>query len=216
MAVRRAGFTLIELLISLAILAAMLGALGLAVERGMGMFRMRSATSDVETRAARALDRIVREIRAAGAGTVTDVTTPPMAPKFWLAAVDYRPALGWTAGAVDLGAPRRIELGLVAGEAANGLDDNENGLVDEREVVLVDDVGAPGERRTVLAARVASLLGGELANGLDDNGNGLVDESGLCFDQEGDLLTVRLCVQGVGPTGEAISRTFQDAVVLRN
>ena len=81
---------------------------------------------------------------------------------------------------------------------------------------LVEDPGGPGERSTVLATRVRVLQGGEELNGLDDNGNGLVDEAGLCFDQEESLLTIRLCVEGVGPSGEAIVRTFEDALVLRN
>lgn len=210
------GFSLVELVFSLAILAAVLSGLGLALERGMGLFRMRSATSDVETRAARALDRMVRELRAAASGTVTDVSTPPGAPKFWAASLDYRPAAGWADGALELGPARRLELALAAGEALNDLDDNGDGLVDEHVARLVLDAGGAEESATVLATRVRALLDGESVNGIDDNGNGLVDEAGLCFDQEADLLTIRLTLEGRGPSGEAIVRTFEDALVLRN
>jgi type II secretory pathway pseudopilin PulG len=210
------GFSLIEMAVSLAILVAVLASLGLVLQRGMGLFRTRSATSDIETRAARGLDRMVRELRAAASGTVTDVTTPLGAPKFWAASLDYRPALDWTDGALELGPARRLELALAPGEVKNGLDDNGDGLADEGVVQLVIDPGGPGEQSTVLATRVRAELGGEQLNGLDDNGNGMVDEAGLCFDQEQGLLTIRLSVEGVGPSGEAIVRTFEDALVLRN
>ena len=212
----RRGFSLIEIAISLAILAVILGSLGLVMQRGMGLFRTRSATSDIETRAARGLDRMVRELRAAASATVTDVTTPLGAPKFWAASLDYCPAVDWKDDALELGPARRLELVLAPGELKNGLDDNGDGLADEGQVLLVLDPGGPLEESTVLATRVRAELGGELPNGLDDNGNGLVDEAGLCFDQEQGLLTIRLSVEGIGPSGEPIVRTFEDALVLRN
>ena len=212
----RGGFSLVEVAVSLGILVAVLAALGLALERGMGLFRVRTATSDVETRAARALERMVRELRCAASGTVTDVSTPLGAPKFWAASLDYRPAEGWKDDALELGEPCRLELALAPGELDNGLDDNGDGLADERVVRLVEDAGGPGQRSTVLATNVSALLDGEVLNGLDDNGNGLVDEAGLCFDQEANLLTLRLSVEGRGPGGESIVRTFEDSLVLRN
>ena len=212
----RKGFTLIELAISVLILSITLGGLGLAMLRGMELFRTSTATATSRTRAGRALHRVVSELRSASSDTLTDLTTPPGAAKFWADSIDYRHAVDWVDNALVLGPDQRIALELAPGELDNGIDDNGNGLVDERVVVLLDDVGAIDEQRLVLATRVAELLGGELPNGVDDNGNGIADEAGLCFDQEGSTVTIRLTLQGIGPSGELIERTFEDAIVLKN
>ena len=130
--------------------------------------------------------------------------------------MDFRQALGWQDNAIVFGPDRRIELELAPGEIDNGIDDNGNGIADDYVVVLLTNPGALDEIRVVLATRVTELLAGELDNGVDDNGNGIADEGGLCFDQEGETITVRLTVAGLSPSGDLIARTFEDAVVLKN
>ena len=213
---QRRGFTLVELMISATLLIVVLGGLGLALRRGMDLFQSTTTISELDTRTGRVLNRIVREMRMALAATTTDLSTPDGAPKFWASSVDYRKAVDYVDGDPILGAPRRIVFELAAGELDNGVDDNGDGLVDEHRVVLVLDPGAAGEQRTVLANRVSELQRGEQANGLDDDGNGLADEAGLSFDQEDQLITVRLTLTGIGSDGATLVSSATDSFILRN
>ena len=110
----------------------------------------------------------------------------------------------------------RIALELERVELDNGLDDNGNGLVDERMVVRIEDPGGPDERRKVICHDVSEYLAGEIPNGLDDNGNGLNDERGLSFVVLGDVLTIRLTLEAPGANENMLERTVQTSVRLLN
>jgi len=207
---RCAGFTLIETLIGMTLLTIVLGGVVMATQRGLGLFEQSNATADINSRAARAVNRILQEM--IGSGPLV-----PAPPVFWgSATADFQLATGWAAGEATWGPTRRIGFEYQAGELDNGIDDNGNGLVDEGSVVLTEDVGGLEERRVVLVNGVSELLQGEFANGADDNGNGLRDEAGLSFAMEDDTLVVRLSLERIGPDGNLMVRTQTVSMRLRN
>ncbi len=211
------GFTVFETLLSLILLVGVLAGTAMIVRRGFALFHTSSASGDINARGTRALDRVARELRGAGIGTIQqDLVTPAGMDKFWSPQLDYRLALDWAAGAVVWSPDKRLVLELETGEVANDIDDNGNGLVDEGKLVLLENPGLATERRVVLANGVSELLEGELPNGVDDNGNEIVDEAGLCFDREGNVLTVRLSLERVGPNGDVLVRTQRDSIIIRN
>jgi hypothetical protein len=71
----------------------------------------------------------------------------------------------------------------MAGELDDGLDNNDNGMIDECRLVLLPDVLGGGPE-IGLAGYVTRFAEGELANGIDDNGDGDVDEPGFSIDWE--------------------------------
>ena len=213
---KRSGFTIVEALLAAVLGTILFGSIVMAVNRGAGLFEQSVANNDVDARGARALDRIVRQFMAASANSLNpSLDTPPGVPTVWTSTLDYREATGWTGSALILGQTVRVALELEEGEVDNGLDDNQNGLIDERQVVRILNPG-PNEQRTVLVNGVSACLEGELANGVDDNANGIVDERGLCFDLTGDTLNVRLSLERIGPGQRLIVRTQTASIAFRN
>ena len=213
---KRAGFTIVEMVISLTLLAVVLGSASMAVKSGNDLFVQVSVNNDVSSRSARAMNRVVRELRSASDTTfVQDLRTPTgVMTKVWSPTLDYQSAQDWN-GAVVWDAPRQFVLELQAGELDNGLDDNANGLIDERTLVLLTNPGMANQERLVIVHGVAELLEGELPNGVDDNGNQMDDERGFCLDLDQDALTIRLTLERMGPQGR-VARTQQDTIFLRN
>ena len=144
------------------------------------------------------------------------MVTPNASAPFSSSALDYAQGIGFNAGAVVWGPPERIELNYGLSDPNDGIDNDGDGLVDEREIVWRENPGLANERSFVLCRNVAELLDGEVLNGNDDNGNGLIDEAGLCFDFDGKRVMVRITVQGADAHGLLISKTAQQAVSLRN
>lgn len=210
------GYTLTETLVSATLTTLVLGAIVLATQRGIGLFEESSANSEINSRASRTCYRVLEDLRGAGAGSIfPDLTTPAGGPVTWSSTIDFRQADQWQAGAVVWGPLLRIGMELAPGELDNGLDDNGNGLIDEQIVVRTENPGAADERRIVLVSDVRELAEGELPNAVDDNGNGLVDESGLSFDLQDGVLTMRMSLEALGPAGP-ITRTQETTLALRN
>jgi type II secretory pathway pseudopilin PulG len=213
---RCSAFTLVELVIGIVLLVVVFGGLGLASTRALALFENATTTNDVNSRAARACDRLARELFGASSrNLLPDLETPPGNPVVWSPSVEHRIGARWEDGEVVWSERQLIAWELEPGETNNGLDDDNDGLVDEGMVVSGEE-GMPGDRRVTIVNGVPELLEGEQANGLDDNGNGLVDESGLCFDLADGALRIHLTVQVPGPDGALIQRTQEVSVWPRN
>jgi hypothetical protein len=208
------GLTMVEVLFTVLILAMLVGALGMTVQSGSGAYSQGVSTADVEAQARRMVERISRELLDADRSSL--VLAPP-AP-FAATSVDYARCEGYAAGAMLVGPTRRIRMVLQAGEIDNGIDDNGNGLIDERRIELLPDVlGQPGQV-VGWGGFVREFLEGELPNGIDDNGNGLVDERGLClsYDAARGVMTVRVTLERMDPLRRMLTRTVETAVAVRN
>jgi len=130
--------------------------------------------------------------------------------------VVYRVPVGVVGTTPVWSVPMLITLEYEVSEVNDGIDNDGDGLVDEGQVVLVRDVGAPNAVRTVLVRGVSELLQGEQANGADDNANGVVDERGFNIRRVGDLVSVRLSVEGVDDGGNLTVRTVETSFKVRN
>ena len=208
----RRGFTLLECAISLVILIVLMVVVGQVVLAGSRAFREGSTQEALAMKTRRALDRIADELEMAGLSTLTPA---PVAP-FGSSTLSLRQPTGLVNNVVQFGNTTRIALAADPGDAANGADDDQDGLVDESVVQLTKDVGLASQRTVVLADDACRFLEGETGNGADDNANGLVDEGGLSFLVQGSELTVRLSLQGLDPNRQRITSTARVSIRIRN
>ncbi len=210
----RSGFTLLELVIAAALLSLVIGAAGLVQMRARDASRTGMGREEVESRGRRTLDRVVQELQ----GVARNLLFPDPSTNLGASSLTYQHPTGISNLGVVLPPDTQtsLVLQLEPGETNNGLDDDGDGLVDEQRLVLTQNVGGPGTISTVLCTGIAELGDGEVANGLDDNGNGIVDEAGFNIRKVGDLLTVRLTVQGPCGEGQIATSALQTSVVLHN
>jgi hypothetical protein len=172
-----------------------------------------SARSRAETQARRAVERVLDEL----CGISSALLVPDPVGALGSATIAFqKPASVSNAGVVAWSAQNRLALVLDDGETDNGLDDDGDGLTDERRLVLTRAVGAPNEVTVTLCHGIAAWYPGELGNGVDDNLNGATDERGFNIQRIGDLLHVRVCVQVPAGPGEIADWTVDTAMRLRN
>lgn len=210
---RRSAFTLIELMLSVATLAVVFGAVGIFQARSQDQTRAGMARERAESHARRGLDRVAEGLRGVG----LTLLNPDPTSALGTSTITYQRPTGVAGGgAIQWGTPSRLRLDLEPGETNDGTDEDGDGLVDERQLVLVRDVGTLDENEVVLCTGIAELAAGETANAADDNGDGLVDEAGFNIHRVGDLLTVSLTVQAsIGDGSTTVSRISTN-IVLRN
>ena len=213
---RRTGFTLVELAINLTLLTVLFGGVGLASFRAVSLFAEASLVVDLNSRGARACDRIARTLMGTSENDLTPDLTPAGPDVVWSGTIDFRRPVGFTGTDVDWGDPWRLGWERDAGEADNGVDDDGDGLIDEGQVVLTEAPGTADERRVVLVRGVAEHLEGETFDAADENGNGLVDEAGFSADLDQGTLNLRLTLQALDRAGNVVERTQEVSLCLRN
>ena len=154
---RRSGFTLVELMIALVLLGIVVTKLTIVIGEARSSFGRESARMAVEDRALYVLDQIAFAVMGSDRGTLNP---DPALPAF-SSLLRYQISMGVEDGEVVWSAPQRIALTndtgrqvtwfeqpglanerrvawsnwvtqLFEGEVANGLDDNRNGLKDEK------------------------------------------------------------------------------------
>jgi type II secretory pathway pseudopilin PulG len=204
----RRGLTLVETVVSAAVAALLFSAVGVAVVRANRTFKAAEAVGETERLAERSLQRIAREFR--------DVVREDVTASAALDSIQYRRIEAIDGETVTKTPLRRVRLEIDPNDPDDGVDNDRDGRVDERRVVLSTDTSVAGG--VVLVENVRELLEGELANGLDDNGNGLIDEPGFCatYDVASGVVTLRLTIERTAPEGAAVTRTTETAMRLRN
>ena len=191
----RSGLSLVEVAIGLALLA-------VVGFQAAEIFHF-SAKSQSEGVSTLALDEharsVIERITFAVMGADPESLGPEVGPRWDADTLRYR-----------------VNLGIQDGEVVWG---------DSEEIGLTDSVGQVAwrqrpdeldERRVIWSNAVRPFLQGELPNGVDDNGNGLVDESGISFDVDGDLVTVRVTLETPRAGQEPLMRTLEARVTCRN
>lgn len=209
---RRLGLSLIEATIALSLTATVIAAVALSAQSASDTYQTEGVRAAVDTRAHHVLEQLVRELAEAERATLAPDPLPALATS----TLTYRKSTGFAAGAATFGPWMRVELQLEAGEVLDGLDNNGNGLADERALVWTRNVGEADEQVVVLAHRISSLLEGELPNGADDNQNGLDDEPGLVFSIDRDVLTIQLSVAQRDSQGRTFTKTVRTSTRIRN
>lgn len=204
------GFTLIESLIAVTFLAVLFLAVAQSSSRASDAFDEGSADHALSTSTHRAIERIASAIELSN-GTI--LAAPGLTTSVGTDAVTFQTPFEFV-GATVTWRDMQIFTELQPGELDDdGIDNNGNGLIDERHVVLVQPEG-----RSILVSGVAKLLEGEIDNDSDDNDNDLTDETGLSFssDGAGRVITVRLTRQRRDEAGRLLTKTAETAVRLLN
>ncbi len=209
----RGGFTLLELTISVTLLVTITIAAAKALDDSQGAWSTAITSDELDSVAQVALDRVARDLTLSMRGSLAPNTTLVGQSTTTL---DYTTNTGWGGAAIIAGPLTRIALELDPAELDDGIDNDSDGLTDERVLVWRENPGAGNERRSGRASYVAELLEGELANGIDDNGNGLIDEAGFCIAIDGNILTLRLTLQRPAPDGALLTSTVETSVLVRN
>jgi hypothetical protein len=209
---KQGGLTLVEIAMAVALLLVLLLSVQHAVLRGVEEYRGVRLTAQVEDELRRAIHRIATEML----GLERDLLDPNPDGDFGTDTLVFQTIIG-VGGGVPIPGPRtRLAFEYAEGELDDGLDNNDDGSVDEGLVTLTRSVGLPDEKRTVLVRGVREFLQGEIGDGDDDNGNGVIDERGFNVHRSGDTLRVRLTLEEVDRQGQPITRTIETSVHLRN
>lgn len=207
---RRRGMTLLEVMISLTIFATAMAGVVMSLGMGGKAYSQSAIHNRLYGKAGRTMQRLVREL-----GPAVSASIQPADPEGG-DRIQFQSVVDSVGGAPVLGEATRYVLELDPLEVNNGLDDDGDGLVDERVLVRLTDPSGANEKRIILLRNVRELLEGEADDGLDNNGNGLADEPGLSFDLDGDLLTIRLTVDAVLDGGRVVTETLETSMTLRN
>jgi prepilin-type N-terminal cleavage/methylation domain-containing protein len=208
----RAGFSLAEVLLSVAILGSLLGVVAMVQTSGQKLTASATLRTQANLKAARLADRVVQEVTMMNA----DGANPNPTTSLGTDSITFQKPAGVAGGAATWNTAMRLQQQLSVGELDNGLDDDGDGLTDERALVLTYDVGAATERSAILGDNLRELWPGETINVLDDNGNGVVDERGFNLRRVGDVMQVRVCVELAGRDGETEIAVVETSVKLRN
>ena len=206
------GYTILEMVISMALMLGVMGGVVTITKTSQSTHKTTKSLSSLTQDAHRALERISRELLESGPSTMPTRPTGPSGSS----TLTYRTLESFTATGVIWGVLRTMELRDSPLDPDDGLDNDANGLIDEKQIVLVTDVGGAFETTEILARNVRKRLWGEISNGVDDNGNGLVDEPGLCFLMHGDTVGIHLTLEAPGPGGVTLRRTLETSTTLRN
>jgi prepilin-type N-terminal cleavage/methylation domain-containing protein len=210
---KRGGFTLIEVMIGVTVMALFLGAVGMVTLSAQGVYEQGISSASLEARARRAVQRIASELTAAVAASITPRPEGAMGGSEFT----FRTSMGFVGPVQQWSSTSRIQLRPDPRDANDGIDNDSDGLIDERQIVLVRDVGLGTETEAVICGGVRELLEGETANLVDENGNGLLDEPGLSFlIDDNDTLMIRLTLEARDPNNLVVMRTVQTSVHLRN
>ena len=209
----RAGFSLVELLIVMVRVAVLLTALGMVSLTGQNAYEQTTLLNNLDSRGARALSRVSEELATISGTQMNPVPTGNAGAE----QINFVQAVGFAAGAPVWGPNTRIEAEYEPGEVDDGVDNDADGLVDERQLVLTRDFGGANPKRVVLVRGIAEWGAGEIANNnADDNANGVTDEQGFNLHMVGDVITLRLWLQAIDADNQLTVREIQNTVRLRN
>ena len=208
----RGGFSLIEVLISITILAILLTSVTQVGSQTSAAYDTSAARLERELEAQRALENIVAALTAASSSTFV----PDPVGELGTDDLTYRTIESMAGAVTTWSDDNRIVLQLEPGELDNGVDDDLDGLTDERQVVLILEEGQANQRARVLIKGVAEVGVGAGMNLADDDGDGVVDESGFCIRRENGVLFVELAVQGRVGDAPVFTVEAETRTALRN
>ncbi|MEO0653092.1 MAG: prepilin-type N-terminal cleavage/methylation domain-containing protein [Planctomycetota bacterium] len=210
---RQAGFSLIEVTASIAILSLVMVSLTQLGSTTTNAYDTSSGRTERELEAQRALEQVVGILTAAGSTTFN----PPI-DGVALGTTDlrYNVITSMVGGVPNWSNTHRLVLQLEPGELDNGVDDDGDGLADERQLVSILDEGELNQRARILVKGVSELGLGELANGVDDDGDGVIDEAGFSMHQTGDLLFIELALDGRTSDTDQFTVEAETRTAVRN
>ena len=210
----RRGFSLVELTIAIGLLGLVTGGVLMVFDSTNRAFQSANASIELSRTARRTVDRLTEIVAFARRSSVSPAAPGAQAP-FSTRQIDFQTAEAFAGGAATWSNTQRLEFQSSPFDPDDGVDNDQNGVVDDGLVVWTTDLGLADERSVVLARGVRELQARETANGADDNANGLIDEPGLCFDFDGQRVVVRLTLERV-LAGRRVTHTAVRSVTFRN
>ncbi|MFT7668976.1 MAG: prepilin-type N-terminal cleavage/methylation domain-containing protein [Planctomycetota bacterium] len=214
----RAGFTLIEVAISVTLIAIIAAFAGMVSKTGNSAYEGTSLTANLNSKVKLTLDRVALELQLAAKDTffpTMEVGVTNTSSLVFQQLVDIQ-AGAPVYGGPTVGQVMAIRLVMDVGEVDDGIDNNGDGLIDEKRLVLARDLGVETQMLVTICHDVSEMAEGEVAGGGDENGNGLIDEQGFDLQREGDVITIRLSIQRVSSSGVVLERTAETSLRLRN
>jgi hypothetical protein len=210
---RLSGFTIIEMMIGILMLVMMMGALGIVSFTGRNAYEQATVMNDLDSRGGRSLARVSEELTTISGAQMNPVPTGNSGSEV----LDFVQAVGFAGGNPIWGPNLRIGAEYEVGEVDDGIDNDRDGLVDERMLVLTRDVASLSPKRVVLVRGVREWGEGEIPNNnIDDNANGVTDEQGFNMHMVGDVVSLRLWLEAVDADNQVVIREIQNTVRLRN
>lgn len=203
---RCAGLSAIEMAVAVSGTAVLFGLVAIGTDRAFDTWQGTVSGTEVERTTNSAMDRMVGILADAGLTTIADDLSAPTGGS----AMTFRVRTGYAGGAVVWGPATTIGWTSDPNDPRDDADNDNDGLVDEGQVVMSDTTGL----NAVLVQNVAEYLDGETDASGDQNGNGLEDEQGLSFELSGERLTIRLTVCRVGADGKLVTRSAESALRL--
>lgn len=200
--------SLVELAVTMVLMFIVGGSVIMVTQSSSRAYNTASRSSSIEQQANRALQRVKGLLKESGVSVITPTPAAPLNTS----TVDFQRSTG----VATWGQLERIQFEYLPGEADDGLDNNNNGLVDEGRLVWIQDPGGANEQRIVLCNWVSELLERENPNGLDDNANDLIDETGFCLVFDGNSTTIRLTLQRLDSQGTLLTSTVESTITFRN
>jgi len=201
----RGGFTLLEMTIALSLLGVALTSAAMVSKTGGDAHQTTTAIQGLEQNLHRALERAASEIALSG----VDHLTPDPLEGLAYDDIEFQAVVGFTGAVPDLGPVSQLVTQLETGEVLDDADNDGDGLVDERDLLLIQDVYGGDRRQVVLCHGVLEYLEGETFDGADENGNLLEDEPGFHIERNGNVLTLRLSLGSQAPNGQILIRTAE-------
>jgi len=207
------GFTVVEILIAILMLAVMLAALGIVSLTGRNAYEQATVANKLESSGSRALARACDELTTISGTQMNPVPNGNAGSPV----LDFVQAVGFAAGNPIWGPNMRVGLEYETGEVDDGVDNDQDGLIDEGQLVLTRDVATANPKRVVLVRGISEWATNEVPNNnVDDNANGVTDERGFNMQMIGDVVSLRLWLQAVDSDNQVVTREFLSSVRLRN
>lgn len=208
----RRGFTLIELVTAVGIIGLVTLSVHSVADSSDRLSKYTTVRARLLGQGNQALTRATAELSNAGISTLSPGAWGPSGAN----SVDFLVVTGSNGDDPIWSSTRRLQSILSDGEIDNGIDDDSDGLVDERKLVFVRDAGGAGQKQIVLCNNLCETFPGESINGADDNGNGLLDEAGFCAFVTGNGVVLRIALQAQDGEGGIQTETFETRVYPRN
>ncbi len=186
--IRQKGFSLLEVTVASVLLVVLVGASVSAIQSSRTASAAGVSRIVLLDRARSAMDRIEKELRRGGPGTLDPALAVLEGNPG--SRIEFSQAENYANGAVVWGFPVIFDLVYANGEIDNGLDDNNDGLVDEMEITREQN----GQTITLVTD---------------------VQENGLSFTASGNSLTINLTLQGRDQNGQILTLPMTTTVQLR-
>jgi len=135
--VKSAAFTLIEIVIVMFLVTVLFLVLSLLVAKGQSHYHTGSALASLQAQSRRAVDEVAREVRETGEDVLFDAKGFPLVDGVTYHTVILRRNAGYLGGIV-WGEMIAYTFRYAQNELADGVDNDNDGLVDEGEIVRME------------------------------------------------------------------------------